>query len=68
MDTSFVLADSFAQSANDLAFSALPNAPVLPYVAPRHRIRRFLDTVGDLSDRLHIPLPGAPRRREACSL
>ena len=40
MDAHFVLADSYARSnRNDLAFSALPDAPVLPYVQPRRRLR-----------------------------
>ena len=29
-------------SASHLANSALPNAPVLPYTEPRHRVRRLL--------------------------
>ena len=32
-------------SAHDLANSALPNAPVLPYVEPRRRIRRLVGTI-----------------------
>jgi hypothetical protein len=29
------------RNSHGLAHSALPNAPVLPYVAPRHRLRRI---------------------------
>ena len=32
-------------SAHHLANSALPNAPVLPYVEPRRRIRRLFATI-----------------------
>ncbi len=32
-------------SAHGLANSALPNAPVLPYVEPARRIRRLLATI-----------------------
>jgi hypothetical protein len=32
-------------SAHQLANSALPDAPVLPYVEPRRRIRRLFGTI-----------------------
>jgi hypothetical protein len=69
MDAHFALADSYARSnRNDLAFSALPDAPVLPYVAPRHRVRGIVAHLRDGTSRVHAP---AIRRRhrhsEACS-
>jgi hypothetical protein len=44
MDTFFVLADTATRSTSsgDVAFSARPHAPVLPYVQPRHRWRRAI--------------------------
>lgn len=41
MDAFFVLADTAARSAasGDLAFSALPHAPVRPIVEPRRQVR-----------------------------
>ena len=44
MDTFFVLADTNIRSTSyrDVAFSARPDAPVLPYVQPRHRMRRLV--------------------------
>ena len=32
-------------AAHDLANSALPTAPVLPYIEPRRRLRRLLGTI-----------------------
>ena len=66
MDTQFVLADSFARAnRNDLAFSALPDAPVLPYVARRRRLHALGTAVSGLGHR--IPrLRHGPRRSEAC--
>ena len=32
-------------AAHDLANSALPNAPVLPYIQPSRRLRRLLGTI-----------------------
>jgi len=68
MDAHFVLADTYARSnRNDLAFSALPDAPVLPYVAPRHRLRAMTTAVAGLGHR--IPrLRHGPRHTEACPL
>ena len=68
MDAHFVLADTYARSnRNDLAFSALPDAPVLPYVAPRHRLRAMTTAVAGLGQR--IPrLRHGPRPTEACPL
>ena len=68
MDPHFVLADRYARSnRNDLAFSALPDAPVLPYVAPRHRFRAVIGAASGLGQR--IPrLRHGPRRTEACPL
>ena len=68
MDPHFVLADRYARSnRNDLAFSALPDAPVLPYVAPQHRLRAMRSAIVGLRHR--IPrLRHGPRRTEACPL
>jgi hypothetical protein len=69
MDTHFVLADSYARSnRNDLAFSALPDAPVLPYTEPRHRVRGIVAHLRDGTNRLHVPMIGHRQRHsEACS-
>lgn len=50
MDTFFVLADTNARSTSstDVAFSARPNAPVLPYVPPRHRMRHLIGVAQSL--------------------
>jgi len=53
MDAHFVLADTYARSnRNDLAFSALPDAPVLPYAGPRHRLRGIAVAVSGASRRI----------------
>jgi len=69
MDAHFVLADSYARSnRNDLAFSALPDAPVLPYVEPRHRLRGIVAHLRDGTSRLHMPAFGQRQRHSrACS-
>ena len=67
MDAHFVLADSYARSnRNDLAFSALPDAPVLPYVEPRRRVRALGSIVSGVSQRFPR-LRHGPRHSEACS-
>ena len=46
MESFTTITNQYVQSsAHHLANSALPNAPVLPYVEPRRRLRRFLATV-----------------------
>jgi hypothetical protein len=46
MESFFNLANHFAQgSLHGVASSALPNAPVQPYTAPRHRTRKLLAVV-----------------------
>lgn len=45
-------------SLHKVAYSALPDAPVLPYVAPRRRIRRLVAAI-------HRPVSPADGRREA---
>ncbi len=41
MEPFFALADKFTQSSlHKVAYSALPDAPVQPYVEPRRRVRR----------------------------
>jgi hypothetical protein len=43
MESFFTLADQVSRtSLHSLADSALPNAPVLPYVEPRRRVRRMI--------------------------
>jgi hypothetical protein len=43
MESFTILADKYAQnSLHKVAFSALPDAPVQPYIEPRHRIRHLL--------------------------
>jgi hypothetical protein len=43
MESIHAIAELYTRTAlNDIAHSALPNAPVLPYVEPRHRIRRAI--------------------------
>jgi hypothetical protein len=43
MESFFVLADQVSRtSLHSVANSALPNAPVLPYVEPRRRMRRLI--------------------------
>jgi hypothetical protein len=57
MDAYFLLAEAHAKSAlHDVAFSARPDAPVLPYVAPRHRARRLAAWISGRSPRR---LPGS---------
>jgi hypothetical protein len=54
MDAYFVLADAHATSVlHDVAFSARPDAPVLPYVAPRRRLRRTLAWLRGATHRSH---------------
>jgi hypothetical protein len=43
MESYLVLADSFSKtSLHKVAYSALPNAPVQPYVEPRRVLRRLI--------------------------
>lgn len=43
MESFTVLADKYAQnSLHKVAFSALPDAPVQPYIQPRHRVRHLI--------------------------
>ena len=54
MDAYFVLADTHAKSAlHDVAFSARPDAPVLPYVAPRRRVRGLVASIRSATHRSH---------------
>ena len=63
MDAYFVLADSHAKSAlRDVAFSARPDAPVLPYVAPRRRVRKLVARLSGGSHGLHQPTAARPAR------
>jgi len=65
MDAYFVLADSYAKSnRNDLAFSALPDAPVLPYVAPRRRLHALGVAVSGVAHRMPR-LRHGPRHNQA---
>jgi hypothetical protein len=66
MDAFFILANQHAKSAlHDVAYSALPNAPVLPYVEPRHRIRRAAASIHRLGG--HRPRPAIARSVGAAS-
>ena len=61
-----VLADLYAQGAlHRTAYSALPDAPVQPYVEPRRRVRRALTALWSAPRRL----PSLPiaRRHPECS-
>jgi hypothetical protein len=61
-----VLADLYAQGAlQRTVYSALPDAPVQPYVEPRRRVRRVLVALASLPRRL----PSLPitRRHAECS-
>ncbi len=61
-----VLADLYAQSAlHRTPYSALPDAPVLPYVEPRRRVRRVLAALSSAPRRL--PSLRITRRRAECS-
>lgn len=53
MDAFFVLANTNARSTSstDVAFSARPNAPVLPSVPSRHRMRRLMGAAQTLGRR-----------------
>jgi hypothetical protein len=43
MESFTVLGDKYAQnSLHQVAFSALPDAPVQPYIEPRRRVRRLI--------------------------
>ena len=43
MESFTILADKYAQSSlHEVAFSALPHAPVQPYTEPRRRIRHLI--------------------------
>jgi hypothetical protein len=45
MEPIHAIADLYTRTTlNDVAHSALPNAPVLPYVESRRRIRRAIST------------------------
>ena len=63
-----MLADLYAQGAlQRTPYSALPDAPVQPYVEPRRRLRRLLATLASTPRRLpSLPItvgtPNAPRR------
>ena len=46
MESFTTITNQYVQtSAHHLANSALPNAPVLPYVEPRRRLRRMFATI-----------------------
>jgi len=61
-----LLADLYAQGAlQRTAYSALPDAPVQPYVEPRRRLRRVLTALASTPSRL--PPLRITRRRAGCS-
>ena len=46
MESFTTLGDMYAKSRlHDVAFSALPDAPVQPYVEPRRRTRRLIGAI-----------------------
>jgi hypothetical protein len=54
MESFIALADLISQSSlHDVAYSALPNAPVLPYAEPRRRARRLIATLRSTIPRRH---------------
>lgn len=58
MSPFFVLADHYARQAlSGYAHSALPNAPVLPYVERPRRIRRLAGALRNWPRRLSHPRP-----------
>ena len=62
MEPIHAVADKYSKtSLHKVAYSALPDAPVLPYIEPRRRIRRLIAS---------IRAAGSPadRRRAAGSL
>jgi hypothetical protein len=60
------LADLYAQGAlHRTAYSALPDAPVQPYVEPRRRLRRVLTALAGAPSRL--PSRPITRRHAQCS-
>lgn len=60
-----VLADLYAQRAlHGTPYSALPDAPVLPYVEPRRRLRRALAAMASAPRRAPLPII---RRHAECS-
>ncbi|MCU1358901.1 MAG: hypothetical protein JWN99_190 [Ilumatobacteraceae bacterium] len=64
MDAFFILADQHAKTTlHDVGHSALPNAPVLPYVEPRHRMRRLVAAARSAAS--HGPHLAVPHRRRA---
>jgi hypothetical protein len=63
MDAFFVLAKQAQSTLNDVAHSALPNAPQLPYVERRHRMRRLVASVRNVPG--HRPRPVVARSTRA---
>jgi len=60
------LAHMYAQGAlHRTAYSALPDAPVQPYVEPRRRLRRALAAFKVASR--HVPSVAITRRHAECS-
>lgn len=62
MTNTFVIANLVAQSHLETAYSALPNAPVLPVVERASRLRRLTALVRGLGQRF-----AAPNQQPACS-
>jgi hypothetical protein len=61
MDPLFMLADQHSKAAlPGVAYSALPDAPVLPYVPRRHRMRRLAATIRDLGGHGTRPTSSRP--------
>ncbi len=62
MEPMIVIAQAVGREIlRDRAFSALPGAPVQPYVAPRHRMRRLLAVLARIVRRPRpAPAPALP--------
>lgn len=66
MDGFFILADGYAKSAlHDTAFSAMPDAPVLPYVEPKHRLTNMVAAARKLAHRPRFA-PVRPAKTTDC--
>lgn len=68
MDSFFVIADTAARSRlADIAFSALPDAPVQPVEVRRHRVRRLIVALRSLPRRPQVAMPARRAARTECA-
>jgi len=58
MESFATIGNMYAQSTlNKVAYSALPDAPVQPYIEPRHRLRRLTGAIRHpIGRRAHRPV------------